>query len=99
MEARPVTEHNNRNVVDFTTHKHRIKSTKTVEREVFQLNMYESSDNEFSVFMEIGEEYSEFEAWIALECAAVKMGVENGFITENENGETIYNLESEEDDD
>jgi len=94
-----VTEHNNRNVVDFTKHKHRVKSTKTVEREVFQLNMYESSDNEFSVFMEIGEEYSEFEAWIALECAAVKMGVENGFITENENGETVYNLESEENDD
>ena len=94
-----MTEHNNRNVVDFTKHKHRVKSTKTVEREVFQLNMYESSDNEFSVFMEIGEEYSEFEAWIALECAAVKMGVENGFITENENGETVYNLESEENDD
>ena len=75
------------------------KRKKTTEREVFQLNMYESSDNEFSVFMEIGEEYSEFEAWIALECAAAKMGVENGFITENENGETIYHLESEEDND
>ena len=95
MEARQVTEQNNRNVIDFTERKRK----KTKEREIFQLNMYESSDNEFSVFMEIGEEYSEFEAWIALECAAVKMGVENGFITENENGETIYHLESEEDND
>jgi len=95
MEARPVTEHNNRNIIDFAERKRK----KTTEREVFQLNMYESSDNEFSVHMEIGEEYSEFEAWIALECAAVKMGVENGFITENENGETIYHLESEEDND
>ena len=53
MEARPVTEQNNRNVIDFTERKRK----KTTEREVFQLNMYESSDNEFSVFMEIGEEY------------------------------------------
>ena len=95
MEARQVTEQNNRNVINFAERKRK----KTTEREIFQLNMYESSDKEFSVHMEISEEYSEFEAWIALECAAVKMGIENGFITENEKGETIYHLESEKDND
>ena len=90
-----MTEQNNRNVINFAERKRK----KTTEREIFQLNMYESSDKEFSVHMEISEEYSEFEAWIALECAAVKMGIENGFITENEKGETIYHLESEKDND
>ncbi len=48
--------------------------------EILNLNMTQGADGVFEMYMEINEDFSDLEVYIALEAAAAKWGVENNLI-------------------
>ena len=48
--------------------------------EVLQLSMTQTHDGQYEMYLEISEQFSDLEIYIALESAAAKFGLENNFI-------------------
>ena len=79
------------NVIEFKKLAHNAKLPPRTPTHMFDLGMYQDENGEYEVYMEMNDEvFSDFDIYVAMECATAKYAQEHGFLT--------YEIESEDDD-